>query len=763
MGRYARSIDNLGCFLAFVAAGSLSATAAAAPEGDGVAGAKSATELTPPQFVDEVVVTATKRAASLLEVPLAVTAISGDALTETGVLSIDGLTRLDPAFQVNAKAPGDTQIIMRGLQSAGASMVSVYMDEAVVTGDDFEGNGGRQLPLQLYDVDRVEILKGPQGTLFGAGSMGGTVRVLTNQPDLRNYGFSMGASGAGGSGVNPLYDVWGAANLPVISDELALRVVAWSDSGGGWIDRRDNPRSLSNTNDEHISGGRAIGTWQALDDLKVTFTAVTQSTVVDDGSAYRMSLGPYLNGDVVQDYLDDQYKLYSVVGEYRLPLGTITASSSRTQRNTFDKTDVTPTAQGFLGLPGNYAGNELQNLAVWSSELRFASNFPGPFQLVSGVFYEQDRDTRSYSYAAATVGGFNSPCTMYQDCVDSGNAADVIAAISRRRDTDHYAIYAQGDYAITNALTFTAGARLYRAQLSWSDRQDQSLRFSLSDPVQSAPRYTDYPDSTQRNTSYNFSLDWRPVDQLALYARAASGFRLGGLTSASTRALDPTVPLSYKSDALWNYELGAKWSGFEHKVSVDASVFRLNWSDMQVTRYSSIGVGSYLGNAGKARVNGAELQATVRPLKGLSVSLGATFTDAKLTEDQPGVAQDDATAGRNGDPVPLVPRWTYTGLVRQEFPLLQRVGYVQGSFNYRGAEATNFHAGDYYIALPSYFLLDLAAGMTFDHWDAGIFVQNVTDRVAVTGAVALDGTAFGDANLTSARPRMFGIRFTAHL
>ncbi|MBO9602824.1 MAG: TonB-dependent receptor [Novosphingobium sp.] len=708
---------------------------------------------------NEILVTATKRAVSVQDVPLAVAALDGDALEKTNAIDLTRLGNIDPGLQIQSKGAGDNQIIIRGIQSAGASLVSVYMDEAVVTGSDFNGSGGRQSSLPFYDVERVEVLKGPQGTLFGSGSMAGSVRVVANKPDLDDYSFKISGSAEGGAGTNALYETYGVANLPIVKDKLGLRITAWDVDGGGYLDRDadTSPKAENNTNDQHVKGARAILRWDATDNLTLTFTGLTQKLVVDDVDYYMRTDGPYIIGTPTLGGWDETDHLASFVGEYKLDFGTITATSSYYKKELLYRSDTTYITKLF-DLPGGYQINEGQDRSIWSNELRFASAFSGPFQVVAGLFYERDRDLSQNVIGLAAADG-NLPCTLYEDCSAKGLQSDLLFSRALQHDVDQYAAFGQADYDITEKLTFTAGIRYYTGKLDWQEYSNQSLRLPDS-PVQDGPVTTLDDKSTQHNTSFNFSLGWRPTDEVSFYARAASGFRLGGINSLSSRQLDPTVPVGYDSDTLWNYEVGAKFALFDRKLTIDTAAYYIDWSGQQVSQVTKSGITSYIANAGTSDVKGFELSFSARPVPGLTVGGGFTYTESKLTEDQP-LADTDPAAGHKGDHIPLVPKWSFTGQLGYEMPVGSSTVYAQTSFNYRGRAYTDFNENGLYIPMEAYFRADASVGVRHGEWDISVFVKNLTDVAAQIGVVPLTGAVpDGEASITTIRPRTFGVKLS---
>jgi outer membrane receptor protein involved in Fe transport len=540
---------------------------------------------------------------------------------------------------------------------------------------------------------------------------------------------------------------------------LGLRVTAWNIDGGGYLEREasSSPADAKNTNDQHVKGIRGILLWNATDNLTLTFTGLAQKLVVDDTDYYMRTEGPYVIGTPTLGAWDETNHLASFVGEYKLDFGTITATSSYYKKRLINRQDTTYITKLF-DLPGGYQINEGQNRSIWSNELRFASDFSGPFQVVGGVFYEKDKDLSQNVIGLAAADG-NLPCELYEDCSTLGLQSDLLFSRALKHNVEQYAAFGQADYNITDQLTFTAGIRYYTGKLDWQEFSNQSLRLPGS-PVQTAPVTTLDDQSTEHNTSFNFSLGWRPTDEVSFYARAASGFRLGGINSLSSRQLDPTVPLGYDSDTLWNYEVGAKFALFDRKLTIDTAAYYIDWSGQQVSQVTSSGITSYIANAGTSDVKGFELSFSAKPVDGLTLGGGFTYTNSKLTEDQP-LADTDPAAGRKGDHIPLVPKWSLSGQIGYEVPVGNDTVYAQTSFNYRGRAYTDFNENGLYIPMEAYFRADASIGLRHDQWDISLFVKNVTNKAAQIGVVPLTGAVpDGEASVATIRPRTFGVKLT---
>ena len=705
----------------------------------------------------EIVVTATKRAQSLQDVPAAVSVVSGDVLKQFNATQLKDLARLDPALQLTTNGVGDNNIIIRGIRSTGAATVALYFDEAVITGYNLQNPvNGRAPDLGAYDIHRVEILKGPQGTLFGAGSMAGAVRIIPNRPNFDGVSGNLTGGVSGGSGTSPLYDLNGALNVPIVDDKVALRVVGWYERGGGYIDNITSGKN--NVNNDEIRGARASLLLKPTQDLTITLTGLHQDINVDGAQRFKINDGSYKNDTKTSEPHTEFANLGSVVADYNLGFGDIIGTSSYYYRHVFEYVDTSPTANG-IGIAGDYDGSRIQNRGIWSNELRFASKFKGPFQVVAGAFYEQDKNTYETD-TIQTQPNSVPACGTKAECTRDGLAGLIISARSVNNPIKQYALFGQADYKIFHNLTATLGGRYYKADIDDYELTLQKLRRNPADltTVQTTPTVAVNSKDSESKPSYNFALAYEPSKHLTIYARAASGFRIGGINNASTaQQFGVTIPNGFKPDSLWSYEAGIKGSVLHGVLGYDISGYHINWSGMQVTAYSSTGAFTYITNAGTSVVNGLEASLRLRLHQGLTATVGGSYTDSHLTQDQPFQSANAANRGLDGNTTPYVPRWTAVGQVRYEEPLSEHwTGYATAIGNYRDSEATNFNpsTSNYYV-LPSYFLADVVLGAkTNNGLDVAFTVSNVTNKVAqISIEVSADGL-----RVFAPRPRTFGVR-----
>jgi iron complex outermembrane recepter protein len=584
------------------------------------------------------------------------------------------------------------------------------------------------------------------------------VRIITNKPNLNEYTGSMMVGGSWGDGTNALYDAEAVANIPIVQDVFGVRLVGWYSDGGGFIDSLSSGEE--NINDHTISGVRGTALWRPTDRLSFTFMAVYQDIEVDGSQVFMADAGPYFSTAPTPEPYEEELALYSLVGDYQLDFGTITAATSWFDRHYDAFSDTTPTASGF-GLPGVYSIVDASQRAIWSSELRFASDFDGPFQIVTGVAYQHDDNSYENVVAQSELNQLTG-CTIQASCVQNNLATRIVSARNVTSDFQSWALFAEGEYAFTDQLTLTVGVRQFSSEQDNRELTLQSLRFPSPDPasVQTTPQLALDETIENEKTSFNFALAYEPSDDLTFYGRAASGFRQGGINNAAFAANFGTeIPAGFGPDEVWNYEVGVKGYAFDNMLTFEAAVFHIDWKDQQVPAVSANGAFTFTTNAGKSVVNGAELEATLRPLAGLTFTTGLTYTDSHLTEDQPPTSGDESAPGQEGDRLPYVSKWGWTGTAEYEWPAFgEWTGYARANASYKSKAYTAFNTDNpFYRETGDYVLADLAAGIRTEKLDIGLMVRNITDKAAqVSVEVIPDGY-----RVFTVRPRTIGITVRA--
>lgn len=754
--------------LVAVAASALAATPAladATATGDDTTGSQSTS--TPPVIT----VTASRRSASVTDVPSAINVLSAQTLKNYNVDSLQDIGKVDPSLSLQTYGAAQQTLIIRGVASTVGQTTGMYLDESPLLGGYSTNVRGDGTPsLRLHDVERVEVLKGPQGTLFGAGSMAGTLRVITAQPDLYDFSGNVHADVGAVNGGNATFKGDGMINLPVIKDRLALRAVIWTEQGGGYIDWQGLDRTTRNVNDTHMFGGRLTAKLQATDNLDIVASVNHQKTQVDGTQAFLVSAGAYnAPFDTNEIYLDN-YNLYNVTATWKTGIGDFIAIGSHGDKKTTSPHDTSPTAatKG-ITYPASFVGD--LHYKDTTAELRYVSHFQAPIQVVAGGYYQHD--TNDYKGATILTGDDgNLPCYTETQCAAAGlvNAGSnlsgtlnnsVLYANAVNTKIDQYAVYGQADLDILSNLTLTAGIRYLTADLDMATYgvQDISSTCGWVQGCVTTPYQSFAGKSSQSKTTYNFALLWKATPDISLYARAASGFRLGGINSSYYAAAaygDSGMPLQYSPDSLWNYEGGVKAWLLDHKLYLTASYYHIDWTNQQLQAQTSTAF-TYTLNAGRTKTDGVEVTAQVYPMDGLTLSGAVNYVDARLAEDLPEAIALTGNAGYKGDTIPYSPHWTGSAQARYEWAMGDTVKpYVQGSLTYRDKTKTTFNTSNtYYMELPSYVMIDLKAGASFDRYEVAVYADNVTNKTAWMGAYnSLDGE-----KVYAAMPAHYGVQF----
>jgi len=386
-------------------------------------GAAAAAAVTGPEQLQEIIVTATRRSETALEAPIAFSVYSGKELQTYGVVSLQDLNKLDASIQVTNFGSSQQQIVIRGISSSIAATTGLYLDESPLQGgfqNNFRGDGTPGV--RLIDVERVEVLKGPQGTLFGSGSMDGTLRVISNKPELSRIGGSLTAEAATVSNGTGYFDGNLVVNLPIISDTLAVRLVGWGEAGGGYVDQTINGRTINNINNVNLHGARATVLWQATKDFSLTASVNYQNSGANGAQYWDLPLGPYNNNETSLSPYHDDYTLWNLTARYDLHFGEVLAIGTHGRKRTQQPFDSTPTNCSFGLCPPlvpTLSFVPVLDFDDTTAELRFASKFDGPVQLVVGGYYEKDRSVFQGSAVYDNPNGYVG-CYTVPDCEAKG-------------------------------------------------------------------------------------------------------------------------------------------------------------------------------------------------------------------------------------------------------------------------------------------------------------------------------------------------------
>jgi len=768
-----------------------------------------AQEAEEPTSLGEITVTARKRAESLQDVPFAISARTGEQLDEFGATNIEDVSRNVAGLSVQNLGPGQSQVGLRGV-SAGKTdrdlpgvkeQVGVYMDESVISLSLFTPD------LDLYDLNRVEVLRGPQGTLFGSGSLAGTVRYISNQPDLSDgYGdFEVGintiSDGGDGGFVRTML------NVP-LGDRAALRVVGYFNEVPGWIDAHGPNNTLDeDVNDGERQGGRVALRWELTDNIVVTPRIIYQDI---DFNGYnrqdafnilanpftttepRVNIGEREQYRQLDEHFDDDFTLADLTMEFDLGPAVLTSVSSYTDRDilvTRDASQLTGSVTYDILGPGATSDQvristpllDYTTVEVFTQELRLSSDNDGRFQWVIGGFYSDIE--RNYGQTLIAPGyddllGLPSPLV--------GSPVDRPFYSRIPYDFKQTAFFAEGSFDITERFAATLGARYY----DFSEDRDLYFGgvFADSDGLPTEPSNgpgSSDDDGVLPRVLFAYDLS----DNVQLNAQASEGFRLGGINDPLNQGLCSPEDLttfggrdSFDSETLWNYEVGSKMSFANGRGQFNIAAFYAEIEDLQMPVVAGTCSSRIVFNVPKAHSTGVELELSAAPTDRFDFGISASYTeseiDSSVTSTSGGITS--IVAGiEEGNRLPSVPELQVSANATYSWPMgdtvngfitgvYQHVGsrYTQiadqadgfGTFGVRGFGNPTITEFTFDPLLPAYDIGNLRVGVRGDDWEAALFANNVTDENALLGLDQERGRVARVGFLVN-QPRTYGISF----
>jgi len=754
--------------------------------------------------LEEIVVTATRRAERLQDVAVSATAFTQQKLDVQGLRSIDDLSRLTPGitFQRDATTSSgnfndeDSDINIRGVDStAGTSTVGIYIDDTPIQGRHISFTSFNAFPA-LFDLERVEVLRGPQGTLFGAGSEGGTVRFIQPAPDLHAdslYARSEIATTRDGAAT---YEIGGAVGGPIVADTLGFRVSASFREDGGWVNHVDYATRAvtdSNSNYEDTVVVRGALKWAVTDHLSITPSIYYQQLRLGDTSAYWPSLSnpganDFENGNAQRNPSTDPFYLAAVKIEWDSALARLTSDTSYFSRDQHSISDYTQFDRALFGLtlppPVGDLGtsHDADNQNNFYQEVRLQSQDSGAaFLWTTGLFYSHlDENTTEHVFDPNLNSEFSAAygvpfCTPQAPCPNGEILTQPISQIIDRQ----YALFGEATFKATDALKLTAGLRAshisYSGDLVYFGPFLSPTSGPLT-PLAAVGSHDENPITPKGVVAY------QPDSSNLLYLSAAKGYRPGGINGPLSSICGPDLasiglsagPGIYAADSLWSYELGTKNSLWNSRLQINASAFIIDWNDIQQAVYLPSCGQNFVENLGKVRSVGGELEVQMRPVETLLLDVSVAHVDAKYTRTvcagpsactgADALAQPVVTAG---DRLPGAP-WTFLTSAEYSFPLIAaRKPYLRLDFQYTTAQTAlqpiqdpnNGVSDPTYTGLPQTRNLALRAGLRFGGLDLSVFAQNLTDshpvlfhtRDTTTSDLFYDHTV---------RPRTVGVTVT---
>jgi len=764
---------------------------------------KPATEQPAPkpgaQAPERIVVTATKRETPLQDVPFSINAQTEEDIRRSGAVTLEDLSRNVAGLAIQNLGPGQSQVSIRGVSSGQIvrdqpgvkEQVGVYLDETAISMSLFTPD------LDLFDLSRVETLRGPQGTLFGSGNIGGTIRYITNEAKLRVSEGTVEATmnkithGSAGGGLKA------AINVP-LSDAAAMRVVGYSTQFGGWINAL-GPAESKDVNKGKREGGRVTVTFQPTKDVTITPRLISQKVTADGFNrqdVYNLYANRFTTTAPAVNFRDHQQwllqrerfedkttiaDLVAKVGFSSVDLTSVTTHTDRSILVSRDASALTGSVSVDLGFPAAGVNlpsrlNDTTELKSFTQELRLSSKNKGPLQWVVGAFYA-DTD-RKYAQRLPTPG--------YDAVTNATLGANTAAGVSNGYGPDspynadlpynlkQNAIFGEVSYEMTKQLTTTIGGR-------WYDYKEER-RF------RSGGLFSDGNNQVDRTSSDGFNprvlFAYKASDSVTFNAQASKGFRLGGvndplnvpLCTAQDRAIFGGYQ-RFSDESLWNYELGMKMQ--KPGLSISAAGFYTKMEDLQVTLDAGSCSSRVVFNVPKAHSAGVELEITARPTDNLELAFAGSSVKAEFDSTVRDGSGNVLGGIREGNRLPSVPKVQFTASFTYFFKLIGRESYLTATAQHVGSRFTQpsdqennprtfTHnlaflgapanaATTVNLELPKYNLLNLSFGMDFKHdLTAVVYMNNVTDEKAL---LSFDRERGGRARLGFAtnQPRTIGV------
>ncbi len=727
--------------------------------------------------LDEITVTARKRTENLQDVPISVQALDNTRLTELGVASFEDYVQLLPNLSFKSfGTPGTATLYMRGLADGGDGnysgsqpSVGLYLDEQPVTAI------AANLDIHIYDVARIEALAGPQGTLFGASSEAGTVRIITNQPSADAFEGRVDVSAGGTKGGDPSYSGEGFVNIP-IGDRAAIRLVGWAINDGGWIDNvpgsrtykleqvggyGENPNNFGRTNtiyNDGRDGGHSFvknnintlekyGLRAALKvDLSDSWTA-TAGVIYQDSKAEGVWENDPVNfshdDSKIQRFSDefnnDKFSQFAVTIKREVANHSLTYAGSYLDRDVEYQTDYSEygvdtsfvpyyacdysatgpdlATQSATDCTSLYEVYHADNAFTRSShELRLQS-INGRLQYTVGAFWQE----AEHKYLELWIQPGMSPSQAVNPALYGPN---VYFRTDQKREETQIALFGEAVYNFSDAFSVTFGMRSYdetskvKGVVGWAD---DAGGYAYDTPSDSEVSFN--------GEVFKFSLAYKINDDHMIYATYSEGYRPGGL-NRDEGLIAKIGTQSWKPDTLQNYEFGWKTGWLDGRLRWNGAAYLMRWDDIQYTvyEYELVACCGSTYNLSTAESKGVETDLSFAVTEALTLSVAAAYTDAKTTADFE-LPKTGTLSVPKGTELPNVPQWKASLQGRYQFKISDFDAYTQLSYSYTGDSWSEIVPENRYQQ-DSYSLINLRGGISRDDWGVDLYINNLTDEVA---------------------------------
>jgi len=770
--------------------------------------------------LEEIIVSASKRGnTNLQDVPASIIAFDTDTLNKMGVEEFVDFSRSVPGLDVIDTGPGQKQYLIRGLSGPGESTVGVYYDNIPMSGSGQSpvSFGGNQPDLDTYDAERIEVLRGPQGTLYGASSLSGVVRIVSNKPDASESSGKITIDGANTSGGDGSYSAKGMINLPIVEDVFAVRAVAYYDRVGGFIDNgvllkgpadnscyvrgdsigqpdpevvldpscQDGQSQFTNVNEHERKGGRIFAQWNIDDDSSLLFQSFFQNTTSTGRNAANPIDSEYFIGPPFiaggnrfftpavgddqtsirgHEPYDEDLQLFALEYNRNFDSASLTATLSYMDRDADSRIDSSSPAR----LHRRF--NETP-LGPWGGVT------VSPFDRVT-VAQVQNTELFNFEVRLASqldgqlnylVGAFHSDRTLDIDSkvyatdprtgqilMEEGTFLDRLAT----NETQVTAAYGELYYDATNKLELLAGARWFRTE---RDQFSNLIVPFLRSPIIGGPPGIEpnMPD-TETDTIFKAQATYKFDEDKSLYLQFAEGFRAGGVNAQIT----PTIPESFESDQTSNIELGFKSLWMDGRLLINAALYQITWDNVQMkAAFTSQfnGLVNCTEESDPIESNGFEVDVQYAFNENLKAGINYTKLDATWQVDADSCVSADVLAqlsdplgAESGDKLVGVPDFSGSAFLQYDWELGNGSAFVRADVQFQGEVDVNEPRASRNIANPSYTFGHIKAGYEWDNYAISIYAKNVTDEDAW---LSLFNNFQQENRVTVNQPRTFGANF----
>jgi outer membrane receptor protein involved in Fe transport len=714
--------------------------------------------------LQEVIVTATRRAEPLQDVPQSITAIDSQAIAIRGLQQMDDYARLVPGLAISEREPGGTTVVFRGVTTSGLQFGSVssaglYLDEQPIT------SSGRNPDPRLIDIERVEALRGPQGTLYGASSQSGTLRVITNKANAQSFDSWAEAQVSSTSGGGVSHDISAMVNVPLVQDKLAVRLVGFSSEDAGFIDRvlSDSPGGTydnadvvdEDVNTVKTTGARASLRLDATENVNATLAVVFQDVEAEGHGDINLGVGGLKQVRFEEEGLDDKWYQVGLTLNAGLPFADAVVSASYFDRDFRYEADATDyefafnqnainydsPVYDFGGDPRGFVTNH-ETTKITTLEARLASrgDSDSRWAWIVGAFYSTDKGKTAFD---SFVRGYeDTPSFEYFDAYEQELTGNALEPTERwflgRYDTelDQTAIFGELSFDVTDHFTITAGGRWFDYERKFAQQQQQPEGFT------GFSRLDGNQDSSEDGTVSKLNFTYKLDSDRLLYATYSEGFRVGG-----SNPLKPAsaLPRDYKSDELQNYELGLKSEWLDHRLRLNISAYYMEWDNFSVQVEDPQPAVFQLGfvNLPTAEIKGIETEFAVTLSQQWQLDGAISYNDAKTAEASTLTVTDEddnefTFAVADGARLPISPDWSAAlGLeFRPDTTLLEARPFARFDYTYTG-DSVNSLAGIESVVSgnpverqDAYDIGSLRFGLEAERWTGSIFVDNLWDERA---------------------------------